>query len=61
MISFTDEQMRSIMTAAKSVRLELRDAFLKLIASQLKPSDVHINDAIERALRYLGNEQNRVA
>ena len=61
MISFTDEQMCSVMTAAESVRPELRDAFLKLIASQLKPSDVDINDAIERALRYLGNEQNRVA
>jgi len=53
--------MQAIMTAAKSVRPELRDAFLKLIASQLTPRDVDIQDSIERALRYLGNEQNRVA
>jgi hypothetical protein len=53
MISFTTAQLDQIMTAARSLPVESRDAFLRLVASQLKIRDIDVADAIERALRYL--------
>ena len=53
MISFTTAQLDQVMTAARSVPVESRDAFLRLIADQLKVRDVDVADAIDRALRYL--------
>jgi hypothetical protein len=41
------------MTAARSLPIESRDGFLRLIADQLKVRDVDVVDAIDRALRYL--------
>ena len=41
------------MTAARSLPIESRDGFLRLIADQLKVRDVDVGDAIDRALRYL--------
>ena len=45
--------MRSSRTAARSLPVESRDAFLRLIAEQLKVKDIDVIDAIDRALRYL--------
>jgi hypothetical protein len=53
MISFTTAQLDQIMTAARSLPVESRDAFLRLVADQLKLRDVDVADAIDRALRYL--------
>jgi hypothetical protein len=53
LISFTDEQMRSILTAARSVPIESRDACLKLIAEQMRPRGIDLMDAIRRALNYI--------
>jgi len=44
---------RQVMTAARSLPIESRDGFLRLIADQLKVRDVDVVDAIDRALRYL--------
>ena len=41
------------MAAARSLPMESRDGFLRLIADQLKVRDVDVVDAIDRALRYL--------
>ncbi len=53
MISFTTAQLDQVMTAARSLPVESRDAFLRLVADQLKVRDIDVIDAIERALRYL--------
>jgi hypothetical protein len=53
MISFSTAQLGQIMTAAHSLPVESRDAFLRLIAEQLKVRDVDVVDAIDRALRYI--------
>jgi hypothetical protein len=53
MISFSDTQLQQIQLAARSVPVDQRDAFLKLIADQLKPRPIDVRDAIERALRYV--------
>jgi hypothetical protein len=53
MISFTTAQLDQVMTAARSLPVETRDAFLRLIADQLKIRDVDVADAIDRPLRYL--------
>jgi hypothetical protein len=42
-----------IMIAARSLPVESRDAFLRLIASQMKIRDIDVIDAIDRALRYM--------
>jgi hypothetical protein len=52
-VSFTSAQLDKVMTAARSLPIESRDAFLRLIADQLKVRDVDVVDAIDRALRYL--------
>jgi hypothetical protein len=52
-ISFTSAQLDKIMAAARSVPIESRDAFLRLIAEQLKIRDIDVVDAIFRALRYM--------
>jgi len=52
-VSFTPAQLDKVMTAARSLPVESRDAFLRLIADQLKLRDVDVVDAIDRALRYL--------
>ena len=51
--SFTTVQLDKVMIAARSLPLESRDAFLRLIADQLKLRTVDVVDAIDRALRYL--------
>ena len=53
MISFTPAQLDKIMIAARSLPVESRDAFLRLIADQLKVRDVDVVDAIDRALRFM--------
>ncbi len=53
MISFSTAQLDQVMTAARSLPVESRDAFLRLVADQLKVRDIDVIDAIERALRYL--------
>jgi hypothetical protein len=52
MIGFSDHQMELIMVAAQHLRLEDRGAFLELIASQLKPKTIDVDDAVKRALRF---------
>ena len=52
-VSFTPAQLDKVMIAARSLPVESRDAFLRLIAEQLKVRDVDVVDAIDRALRYL--------
>ena len=52
-VSFTPAQLDNVMTAARSLPVESRDAFLRLVADQLKIRDVDVVDAIDRALRYL--------
>jgi hypothetical protein len=52
-VSFTPAQLDKVMIAARSLPLESRDAFLRLIADQLKLRTVDVVDAIDRALRYL--------
>jgi hypothetical protein len=54
-VSFTPAQLDKVMTAARSLPLESRDAFLRLIAEQLKLHDVDVVDAIDRALRYVNH------
>jgi hypothetical protein len=51
--SFTTAQLDKVMVAARSLPVESRDAFLRLIADQLKVRDIDVVDAIRRALRYL--------
>ncbi len=53
MISFSTAQLDQVMTAARSLPVESRDAFLRLVADQLKVRDIDVVDAIDRALRYL--------
>jgi hypothetical protein len=53
LVSFSGERLDQIMTAARCVPLESRDAFLRLIANQLKVRDIDFVDAIDRALRYM--------
>jgi len=55
MISFTTAQLDTIMVAARGVPVESRDAFLRLIAEQLKVRDIDVADAIDRALRYMNH------
>jgi hypothetical protein len=43
------------MTAARSLPVESRDAFLRLIADQLKIRDIDVVDAVQRALRYMSH------
>jgi hypothetical protein len=52
-ISFTSAQLDKVMLAARSLPMESRDEFLRLIAEQLKLRDIDVVDAIDRALRYL--------
>lgn len=52
-VSFTPAKLAQVMTAARSLPVESRDAFLRLIAEQLKVKDIDVIDAIDRALRYL--------
>ena len=52
-LSFTSAQLDKIMAAARSVPIESRDEFLRLIADQLKVRDIVVVDAIDRALRYI--------
>jgi hypothetical protein len=51
--SFSGEQLDQVMIAARSLPIERRDAFLRLIAEQLKVKDIDVVDAVERALRYV--------
>ena len=61
-VSFSDEQLQAIMRASRLVQPRLRDAFLKLIAAQLRPRDIDISEAISRALKFVDHdEQDRVA
>jgi hypothetical protein len=53
MISFTTAQLDQVMTAARSLPVESRDAFLRLIADQLKVRNIDVVDALDRALRYM--------
>ena len=53
MISFTTAQLDQVMTAARSLPVESRDAFLRLIADQLKVREIDVVDALDRALRYM--------
>ena len=53
MISFSTAQLDQIMAAARNLPVESRDAFLRLVAEQLKIRDIDVTDAIDRALRYL--------
>jgi hypothetical protein len=55
MISLSDTQLRTVMAAAKSLPVEQRSEFLKLVAEQLKIRDCDVSDAIERALRKLNH------
>jgi hypothetical protein len=43
-ISFTGAQLDTIMAAARSLPIESRDAFLRLIAQQLKIRDIDVVD-----------------
>jgi hypothetical protein len=52
MISFTDTQMELIMMAARHLRSEDRSDFLLLIADQLRPKMIDVEDATRRALRF---------
>jgi hypothetical protein len=52
-VSFTGAQLDQVMTAARSLPIESRDGFLRLIAQQLKVRDIDVVDAIDRALRYM--------
>ena len=55
-LSFTSAQLDKIMmTAARSLPIESRDEFLRLIAEQLKVRDVDVVDAIDGALRYVNH------
>jgi hypothetical protein len=53
--SFTTVQLDKVMIAARSLPVESRDAFLRLIADQLKVRDIDVVDAIDRALRYVNH------
>jgi hypothetical protein len=52
MISFTDNQLQLILAAARHLRSEDRSEFLELIADQLKPKMIDIEDATRRALAF---------
>ena len=53
MISFTTGPLGQVMIAARSLPVGSRDAFLRLIADQLKVKDIDVVDAIDRAQRYI--------
>ncbi len=55
MLSLSDRQLDAVMAAARSIRVQDRDKFLRLIAQQLKVKDVDVQDATDRAVRYLTN------
>jgi len=45
LISFSDEQWKAVMTAARSLPVSMRCQFLQLIAEQLKLRDCDIQEA----------------
>jgi hypothetical protein len=45
LISFSDEQWKAVMTAARSLPVSMRRQFLQLIAEQLKLRDCDIQEA----------------
>ena len=45
MISFSDEQWKAVMPAARSLPVSMRRQFLQLIAEQLKLRDCDIQEA----------------
>jgi hypothetical protein len=51
MISLSDKQLQAVMAAAKHLRQEDREEFLRLVATQLKPRMIDVNDS-KRALRF---------
>jgi hypothetical protein len=53
MISLSDEQLNIVMDAARGLRVQDRDAFLRLVARQLQPTPRDIDEAVRRALSYI--------
>ena len=53
MISLSDEQLNIVMDAARGLRVQDRDAFLRLVARQLQPTPRDIDEAVRRALAYI--------
>jgi hypothetical protein len=52
-ISLSDHQLQTIMTAARHLPVDRRSQFLELVAEQLKVRDVDVKDAVQKALRSL--------
>jgi hypothetical protein len=53
MISLSDEQLNVVMDAARGLRVQDRDVFLRLVARQLQPTPRDIDEAVRRALAYI--------
>jgi hypothetical protein len=52
------------MRAARALRVEDRDRFLRLVADQVKVRNIDLADAVRRAVNYLqqpAGEQNHAA
>jgi len=52
MISLNDQQLNVVMDAARGLRIQDRDAFLRLVARQLVPTPRDIDEAVRKALAY---------
>jgi hypothetical protein len=64
LIALTDQQLLIVMQAARTLRVEDCDKFLKLVADQLQPRGVDVSDAVRRAMIFVqqhNGEQNNAA
>jgi hypothetical protein len=59
MISFSQKQMETVQAAARSLPPEIRPDLLKLVSDQLKITDYEVQDAVDRAVRFLLDRTHR--
>ena len=63
-VSFDDQELALIKQAARTLPVESRDKFLRLVSEQVKPRVIDLNSAVQRALNFLrqhNGEQNNAA
>jgi hypothetical protein len=53
--------MALIMQASRALPVKSRDRFLRLVSEQVKPRGIDLNSAIQRALNFLRQQDDRVA
>jgi hypothetical protein len=61
MISLNDQQLNVVMDAARGLRIQDRDAFLRLVARQLVPTPRDIDEAVRKALAYIRHHHDHLS